>query len=54
MLTKLLRPLIKHWRGEGLRAIIYLDDGIVAVNGEAAAISASSQVRAELANGGLD
>ena len=35
--TKLLRPLIKHWRGQGLRAIIYLDDGIVAVNGEAAA-----------------
>ena len=51
--TKLLRPLIKHWRGEGLRAIIYLDDGIVAVNGEGAAISASSQVRAELGMAGV-
>ena len=48
-----MRPLIKHWRGQGLRAIIYLDDGIVAVNGEAAAKSASSQVRAELVMAGL-
>ena len=51
--TKLLRPLIKHWRGQGLRAIIYLDDGIVAVNGEVAAKAASSQVRAELAKADL-
>ena len=53
MFTKLLRPLRKHWQGQGLRAIIYLADGIVAVNGEAAAKSASSQVRAELVMAGL-
>ena len=29
--TKLLRPMIRQWRGRGLKAIIYLDDGIVAV-----------------------
>ena len=26
--TKLLRPLVKKWRGEGLKVILYLDDGI--------------------------
>ena len=26
--TKLLRPLVKHWRAKGLRAIVYIDDGI--------------------------
>ena len=28
--TKLLRPLVKRWRGKGIRAIVYIDDGIVA------------------------
>ena len=28
-----MRPLIKLWRGKGLKAIIYLDDGIVSVKG---------------------
>ena len=39
--TKLLRPLIKYWRGQGLRALLYLDDGIVAVKGEKQAEEAS-------------
>ena len=26
--TKVLRPLIKKWRGQGIRCIIYIDDGI--------------------------
>ena len=51
--TKLLRPLIKYWWSQGLRAIIYLDDGIVAVNDEAAAKAASRQVRADLSMAGL-
>ena len=25
--TKLLRPLVKHWRSQGIRAVFYLDDG---------------------------
>ena len=29
-----MRPLVRHWRGRGLKAIVYLDDGIVAINGE--------------------
>ena len=35
--TKLMRPVVKYWRGQGLRAVIYIDDGIVAVKGERAA-----------------
>ena len=33
LFTKLLRPLVRYWRGRGLKAILYLDDGIVAVWG---------------------
>ena len=38
LLTKLIRLLLQHWQGKGLKAIVYLDDGIVAANGEQAAI----------------
>ena len=26
--TKLVRPLVKHWRAQGISSIVYLDDGI--------------------------
>ena len=39
--TKLLRPLVRFWRGQGLRVILYLDDGILAVNGLELAAQAS-------------
>lgn len=29
--TKLLRPIIRHWRSQGIKAVIYLDDGIASV-----------------------
>ena len=51
--TKLLRPLVKYWRSQGLRAIIYLDDGIVAVSGKEAAHKASHSVRTDLAKAGF-
>ena len=51
--TKLLRPLIRYWRAQGLRAVLYLDDGIVAAKGEEAARIASNQVRQDLALAGL-
>ena len=51
--TKLLRPLIRYWRGQGLRALLYLDDGIVAVSGKSAAVEASHRVRSDLRRAGL-
>ena len=53
LFTKLLRPLTKYWRGQGLRVIIYLDDGIVSINGKEAAGRASQQVRGDLQRAGL-
>ena len=38
LFTKLSRPLVKYWRQQGLRVVVYLDDGIVAVEGEHAAL----------------
>ena len=51
--TKLLRPLVKYWRQQGLRAVVYLDDGIVAVEGEHAALIACHAVQNDLAKAGL-
>ena len=51
--TKLIRPLVKHWRGQGLRAVVYLDDGIVAANGMEAARRASEMVKQDLARAGF-
>ena len=51
--TKLMRPLVKHWRGNGLLAVVYLDDGIVAANGMEAAERASVIVRQDLTYAGL-
>ena len=51
--TKLMRPLVKRWRGNGLRAVVYLDDGIVAVNGMEAAEQTSIIVRQDLADAGF-
>jgi len=40
------RPLIKYWRGKGLQALLYLDDGIVKVKRAAAghSLKASQKV----------
>ena len=51
--TKLMRPMVRYWRGKGLKAIVYLDDGIIAVKGEAAALEASSQVKQDLESAGF-
>ena len=53
LFTKLLRPLVKHWRQQGLRVVIYLDDGIVAVKGEQAALIACCAIKNDLAKAGL-
>ena len=51
--TKLLRLLVKYWRSQGLRAVLYLDDGIVAVSGREAARQASNEVKQDLVDAGL-
>lgn len=51
--TKLLQPIIKYWCSQSLRAIIYLDDGVVAVKGKDAADAASRRVRNDLSKAGL-
>ena len=51
--TKLMRPLVRFWRGRGLKAILYLDDGVVAVKGKEEALRESKQVQQDLQNAGL-
>lgn len=51
--TKLLQPLLKYWRAQGFRAVLYLDDGIVASNGYTAALKASHMVKRDLQRLGL-
>ena len=53
LFTKLLRPLVKYWRHQGLRVVVYLDNGIVAVKGEQAALIACRAVQDNLAKAGL-
>ena len=51
--TKLLHLLVKHWQSQGLRAILYLDVGIIAVSGKEAAVQASHKVWEDLIDAGL-
>ena len=51
--TKLMRPLVRLWRGRGLKTIIYLDDGVVSVKGEQQAVEASARVRCNLEGAGF-
>jgi len=53
LFTKLLRPLVRYWRGRGLKAIVYLDDGIVAVRGLERAQHESLLVKEDLEKEGL-
>ena len=39
--TKLMRPLMRYWHGKGLKAIVYLDDCIIAVEGESESLNES-------------
>ena len=51
--SKLMRPLIRHWRGQGIRVIIYIDDGIVAVEGEEKAKLLSTLIQNDLRQAGF-
>ena len=52
LFTKLLRPLVKYWRGHGYKVVVYLDDGICSVKTQRAE-TASRFVQESLANAGF-
>ena len=51
--TKVMRPLIKRWRGMGIRSVLYLDDGILGDRVKEQLESSISIVRSDLENAGL-
>ena len=51
--TKLLKPLVKKWRGEGKSIILYLDDGLGAAQPFNSAKICSLQIHADLLKFGL-
>lgn len=53
LFTKVMRPLVRLWRARGLKAIVYLDDGIVAVKGKREALEESQRVKKELESAGF-
>uniref|UniRef100_A0A1X7UTU3 CCHC-type domain-containing protein n=1 Tax=Amphimedon queenslandica TaxID=400682 RepID=A0A1X7UTU3_AMPQE len=51
--TKVLRPLVKYWRSNGIKALLYIDDGIIISPDMTAAISNIQFVRQPVAAAGL-
>ena len=51
--TKLLRPLVKHWRSQGFKIVVYLDDGICATQGKANAERDSLSIQKDLCEAGF-
>ena len=51
--TKLLRPLVKHWRSNGRQAVIYIDDGICAASTLAEMERHSKAIQADLRGAGF-
>eukprot|EP00731_Ephydatia_muelleri_P015005 Em0008g725a len=50
--TKMMRPLVRLWRSKGIKAIVYLDDGIVSSQNESSAKASSAWVRDTLDRAG--
>ena len=51
--TKLLRPLVKHWRAQGIHAVVYLDDGFDVEHSEFLSKICSDNIRSDLALAGF-
>ena len=51
--TKLLRPLVKRWRGMGLRCIVYIDDGICASSSKVECMAACQTLLHDLDQAGF-
>ena len=53
LFTKMLRPLVKFWRGQGIKVVMYIDDGIVTAADFDRANAASHTVQESLARAGF-
>lgn len=51
--TKLMRPLVRLWRGKGIRSVVFIDDGIIVANGLIRAQHDSARVRESLEAAGF-
>ena len=51
--TKLLRPLVKRWRSLGMKAIMYVDDGICSAKSYNEAESHGFRIKDDLDKAGL-
>ena len=51
--TKLMRPLVKKWRGNGMKVAVYLDDGIFAAHTFEICSNYSIQIQKDLKHAGL-
>ena len=53
LFTKLMRPLVKLWRSEGVRSFVYIDDGVMACNNLQEAGLISNRIKSDLQNAGF-
>ena len=51
--TKLLRPLVRHWRGHGIKIAVFLDDGAGTNQNFDVCFSQAKQVRSDLISAGF-
>ena len=51
--TKVLRPLTKRWRGNGIKSVLYIDDGIGAKAGKYCAYVAGQEMFHDLSSAGF-
>lgn len=51
--TKLSRPLVKKWRGEGIRIVLYLDDGFGTGENSNIASTCSNKVKLDILQSGF-
>ena len=51
--SKVLKELVKKWRAEGIKIVLYLDDGILVADNLAEATRHSSIIQADLSNAGF-
>jgi len=51
--TKLLRPLVRKWRSEGIKIVLYLDDGLVCFDNKTDAFENTLKIQSDLHQAGF-